>query len=221
MTVKKTFLIFLAASALSVTIFLFLNRPTEPDRTELDLYFRAVSAYERADFGLCLELTSVLSKGNRSFHQAGLLKAKAEFFSKRYEEAEESLEKLLKRKENYYEAEIWLLRCLVQLEDLDGALFLGEDILSRAPEAPRVLGILASIAAVKKDYQKAIEYRSRSILFEEELALNRIELAKIYSGLLNPQLASQQLERALELLSSESQLRQAVTELLEKTEKYK
>ncbi len=221
MTVKKTFLIFLAASALSVTIFFFLNRPAEPDRTELDLYFRAVNAYERADFGLCLKLTSALVKGNSSFHQAGLLKGKAEFFSERYEEAENTLKKLLKRTENYYEAEIWLLRCLVQLDNIDAAAALGEDILSRAPEDPRVLGILASIAAVKNDYQKAIEYRSRSILFEEELALNRIELAKIYSGLLNPQIASQQLERALELLSSESPLRQAVTDLLEKTEKYK
>ena len=107
---------------------------------------------------------------------------------------------------------------LVQIEDLGNAEALGEDLLSRSPEDPRILGTMASIALLDSEYQKAIEYYTRSTLFEEELALNRIELAKIYSSLLNPELAVAQLKRALLLLSADSPLRKAVSDLLIETE---
>ncbi len=203
---------------LSVVIFLYLNRPAEPDRTEIDLYLRAVNAYHNADFELCLSISSALIEGNSSFHQAGLLKAKAEYFSGNYAAAAQTLEEVQKKKENYYEAELWLIRSLIQIDELDKAVALGEDLLSRAPEDPRILGALASAALILNDFRAAIEYRKRASLFEEELALNRIELAKIYSGILNPETALQQLKRALELLSPHSPLRRAVTELIEQTE---
>ena len=193
MKIKRFALLLPTALSLSAAIFLYLNRPTEPNKTELDLYFRAVAAYEQADFEVCREISAALIKGNPSFHQAVLLYAKAQFFSGNYEEAETRLIKLLRRKENYYEAEIWLLRCHIQLENIEAAKTFGENLLSRSPEDPRVLAVLASISLVENDYQRAIEYYTRSTLFEEELAINRIELAKIYSSLLNPEEAYNQL----------------------------
>lgn len=218
---RKGLLILLPSGAvLSIIIFIFLNLPADPDKTELELYFRAVNSYENADFDLCITLTEALAKGNPEFYQAKLLKAKAEFFSDCFADAADTLRKLLKNRKNYYEAEIWLMRCHFQLEDTGTAIILGEDLLSRAPEDPRVLGMLARIAASENDYQKAIEYYNRSVLFEEELAINRIELAKIYCCLLNPEKAAVNLEKAVGLLAEESPLKPAVISLIEKMETY-
>lgn len=202
----------------SVSIYLLLSLPAEPDERELDLYFRAMSAYETGDLDLTVKLSEALNDGNPSFYQAGLLHAKALFFSGRYIEAREQLDELLKDRGNYFEAEIWLVRCLLQLEEIGQANLYAEEMLSRAPEDPRVLGILARIAVLEKRYQPAIEYYNRAILFEEELAINRIELAKIYSSLLNIEEAGVQLEKALQLLSDESPLRPAIISLLKKLE---
>lgn len=204
--------------ALSLTIYLILNLPSEPDRTELELYFRAVQAYENGDFQQCLNLTEALSKGNPSFFQAGLLEAKALFFSNRINDAEARLRRLIAKKSNYFEAEIWLLRCLIREENFTDAENLGEELLSRAPESLPILGMLAGLSETDCDYRSAIEYYKRAALHEEELAVNRVQLAKLYSSLLNNEEADQQLKRALCLMSENSPLRSAVELLLAKPE---
>ena len=202
----------------SVGIYIALNRPSPPDETELDLYFRAFRAYENGNFPLCISLTDTLQKGNPSFFQAGLLKAKAEFFSDNFEASGRTLENLLKRNTNYYEAEIWILRCYLQLGETEKAYIKAEELHSRSPEDPRILNILGRIAAAEKNYQEAIEFFNRAALFEEELAVNRIELAKLYSELLNTELAAANFKQADNLLAPDSPIKSAVSELISGTE---
>jgi tetratricopeptide (TPR) repeat protein len=144
-----------------------------------------------------------------------MLYSKALFFCSRFDEAAETLESLLTDYKHYTEAEIWLVRTHIQLENVAEAKLLGEEVLSRSPEDPRILGLLARISYIEDDYQRALEYYGKAILFEEELAINRIELAKIYSALLNPEQARVQLERSLILLSNDSPLRSGIRLLLE------
>ena len=212
---RLIFLIILPAIS-SLIIFTLFNLPSAPDDTELELYFRAVSAYERGDFTLSISLTDALLTGNRSFYQAGLLNAKALFFSDRYDDAEKCLSKLIKRNKNYYEAEIWYLRTLVQQGNTDKAYKTGIELHSRAPEDPRIAGLLGRLALVENNYQGAIEYYKRAILFEEELAINRIELGKIYSSLFQPDMAELHLKKAITLLSDNSPLQSAIISLLSK-----
>ncbi|MBI9108591.1 MAG: tetratricopeptide repeat protein [Spirochaetales bacterium] len=211
---RRALILLPLSAAASILIFIILNLPDEPDETEIELYFRAVSAYEAGNLELAVRLTETLSKGTPSFFQARLLLAKALFFSDRWDEAAGILSRLLDDFENYTEAEIWLMRTSIQQGDLQAAGFRGENMLSRAPGDPRVLGMLARIAETENDYQRAIEYYSRAILFEEELAVNRIELAKIYSSLLNHDEAFKHLEKSLVLLSDDSPLRPGIISLL-------
>ena len=215
---KKFIILFPAAAVSSLTIFLILSLPAGPGEAELELYFRASEAYESGNLPSCITLTDALLKGSPGFFQAGLLNAKALFFSNRFEAAYLRLKKILYKHPDYYEAELWLLRSAVQLEQFRHAEYLAEALLARSPEDPRVLGLLGRLAYSQKDYRAAIEYYSRALLFEETLAVNRIELAKIYSSLLNNKAAEEHLKKALMMLPSDSCLRPAVEIIIEKTE---
>jgi len=204
------------SAAVSAVFFIILSNPGPPDETELELYFRAVNAYEEGKLDLVISLTDILAEKNPTFHQARLLQAKALFFSERWEDAAVSLQALMKDIENYNEAGIWLMRVRIQQGDLKAAALQGENMLSKAPEDPRILGLLARIAFIENDYQKSIEYYNRAILFEEDLAINRIELAKIYSALLNTEEAVRHLKKSLVLLPDDSPLRSGITLLIEK-----
>lgn len=213
---KRTLIIILAASSfsLSALIFLLLNLPEEPDQAEIDLYAKAYSAYENGDFELCISITSALLKGNSSFYQAALLKSKAEFFSGSYTESESTLKNILRKKETFYEAEIWKIRSLIQLGKTDQAEQACLELHSRSPEDPRLLSIMGRLSSLNGDYRKAIEYHKRAACFEEEAALNRIELAKLYLTLLNTDLAAENLERAIGFLNPDSPLQTAAKEIL-------
>lgn len=217
---KKIIISLTAALCLSFLIYFFLNRPAEPNEEEAGLYAKALTAYESADFALCIQLSEALFKGNPSFYQAGLLKSKAQFFCMDYREAKITLNKLLRRKGNYYEAEIWLIRCLIQQNNLEAAEARCADLHSRAPEDPRLLNIMAGLSELKKNYRSAIEYRRRAILFEEETAINRIELAKIYFSLHNIDLAQENIQKASLFLEENSPLKSALLQLQDRLEAY-
>ena len=147
-----------AAGALiaAAGIYWFLGRPGEPDRTEIDLYFHAVRAYERGDLSRAIALAGTLCKRNPGFFQARLLLAKAYFFRDRYTEAEQHLRKILKDHDACAEAHIWLLRTLVQEEKLDEARIYGEKLLAYSPRDPRILGLLAGLAYTGEPYKKPL-----------------------------------------------------------------
>ena len=141
---------------------------------------------------------------------------KAQFFSGMISEAEKSFEDLIRDKNNYYEAEIWNLRCKIQEESIEEAKVYGEELLSRSPEDPRILGMLARISVLENDCQKALEFYQRAVLFEEELAINRVEAAKIYFSLQNTKNAALQLEKAAKLADENSPLQPALAELIKR-----
>ena len=213
---RTTLFLFSFAIVISIAFFYLLNRPAPPDEMELELYFRAVNAFEEGKLQLVIDLTSPLTEKNPSFHQAGLLQAKSYFFSDRWEDAAFCLQTLMRDIKNYNEAGIWLMRVRVQQGDLKGAKLIGEELLSKAPGDPRILGLLARIAFTGGDYQRAIEYYKRAILFEEELAINRIELAKIYNSLMNTEEAVKHLKKSLVLLSDNSPLKPGLMSLIER-----
>ena len=211
---KILFVLIPAAIILSAGIYWYLGLPDEPDKTEIELYLHARLAYERGDLAGAISLLKHVGAGNSRFFQARLLLAKAYFFTGQYREAEKQLCTILKKQPACMDAQIWLLRIMILEENMEEAEEYGETLLSYSQQDPRVLGLLARIAYSAGDIQKSLEYYNRAILFEEELAINRIEVAKIYVQLFNPQKAAVHLRRAAGLLSAESPLRSAVNQLL-------
>ncbi|MBN2049760.1 MAG: tetratricopeptide repeat protein [Spirochaetales bacterium] len=203
---------------MSAGFYWFLGRPEEPDKTELDLYFRALKAYEEGNLSSAVYLAETLCNGNAGFFQARLLLARAYFFNDRYPEAEDQLRAVLKSEPACTDAHLWLLRTLVQEGRLEDAKNYGKGLLSLSSEDPRILGLLAGIARTQGDIQRALEYYKRALLFEEELALQRIELAKLYMQFFHPEEAAEHLKRSLVLLSPESPLYPTVLELSERCE---
>lgn len=214
MTTKRKLILFIPAIVLSIFIYGISTHNSPAENSELELYFKAAEAYDDGDFNSTLNLTTALSDKCPSFFQARLLLGKAQFFSGLIPEAEETLEKLIDDKKNYYEAEIWNLRCKIQTDDIVTARVYGEELLSRSPEDPRILGMLAGIAALENDYQQALELYKRASLFEEVLAINRVETAKVYLSLFNDTEAAIQLNKAAELAIENSPIQPALINLI-------
>ncbi|HAK46238.1 MAG TPA: hypothetical protein DCO79_10025 [Spirochaeta sp.] len=214
---KKLSVILFAAAIATFVIILLLLQDNSPGEAELDIYFKASTAYENGNFDASVNLLSAVEKKCPDFYQARLLKGKALFFSGDSVSAATVFTDLLDDVKNYYEVEIWLLRCMIQDSSIGNSVDFGEQLLSRSPEDPRVLGMLGRISAVDGDYQRALELYKRAFLFEEELAINRVDAAKIYFTLMNTDAALAQLEKALELVSENSPLKPAVKSLILQT----
>ena len=216
---KKLLIILIPLSILmSGGLYLHLTRAAPPDETELELFFRAAAAYDSGEYQTAVRLTEALSKGNRNFHQARLLRAKAEFFSGEYEKSGMLLRKLTDDFALYTEARIWLTRSLLHQGRTEAAKEEAEELLRWSDEDPRILGLLARTALAEQDYREAIEFHKRAALFEEDLAINRIELAGLYLRLSNREEAERNLRRSLSLLPGDSPLRPGVVSILENGE---
>ena len=206
---------FTAVILISIPLYISTKEDFIPDDDSLELYFRAAEAYERGNLPLCIMLSNSLFRSNPDFHQAGLLMGKAHFFSGEAETALRIFKRIGDSTGGGSDARLWQARAELSTGKHLAAEKTAEKQLSYCPEDPRLLSLMASICTTTENYQKAIEYRRRAALYEEDMGLNRLELARLYGIMLNKSESEANISRSLMLLPDDSRIRAGLETLLE------
>lgn len=206
---KKRFifiiLISLAITMSGVAVILMINNTPIRD-SHIERYFAAKDKYLNGNLDMAIEILKTLSKQSPNLYQAKLLLAKSLFLSDQYKEADAVLRKLIRKHPAYLEAGLWLARVEMQMNNSEEASSIIRNLLSWNSDDPRLLGIMGNIEELKSNPAAAINYYRKAGLYEEELAKNRLSLARLYSRLGVYDKAKEELIQARELLESDSPL---------------
>ncbi|MDR0998674.1 MAG: tetratricopeptide repeat protein [Treponema sp.] len=159
-------------------------------------YLAAAEAYGRENYPEALAQVRLALKADRNFYQAGFLLGKTLFFSGEEDEALAVFSRLVKRRPEYTEARLWLIRCLV-LEGKHGeAASLLDRELSFNPSDWRPLYLYALLARKTGDYEKRLSMGRQAETVLSDSAKVYLDLALAWYALELKDRAAAYLEKA-------------------------
>jgi tetratricopeptide (TPR) repeat protein len=209
---------FLLCSLLPCT-FLLSCTPHQPSQDMVARYLSAKDAYAAGDLQEAEEsLKSILAR-DRRFHQAVFLLGKVYYFQNRSADARRLFTSLLRRHGRYNEAEIWLVRALMQEGATREAKRRVEELLGFDAGDPRLLFLRASLALEEADLRNALEWFERAAGFGDELARTHLEIARLYYQFDLPGRALEELALCRGIASRGSLVGEAAETLLETVRK--
>ena len=158
--------------------------------------------------------TSLSCTREESARHSSLNRAKTLFLENYPEKAYDILLPFIRKYPPHPEGTLWLIRLYLFSGKTDKAENLAEEALSRDPREPRLLALLGVCREEQGDYQQAIAFYKRALLFKEELAVTHIRLGSLYFRTGNPGKAEKELTEACSMLSKENLLFSASEALL-------
>jgi Flp pilus assembly protein TadD len=156
-------------------IFLFVSCGKTPDAETIRMYVRASEAYATGRFA---ETADILH-GEKKFHPALVLRAKAEFFSGDLEKAERTCRRALKTRPSSLEAKLYLARILRESGDTAGASAAAQSMLADNPQDIRALRFAAEIAGETRKFDEAAILLDRASEFSAESAMVLLDRARL------------------------------------------
>ncbi len=183
-----------------------------PNAQTIQLYARASQAYAEGRF---LETAEILNR-EKNFPPALILRAKAEYFSGDFKNAEKSCRRAIKLRPSSFEAKLFLARILREKDDISGAVRLTESLLTDDPQDIRALRLAAELANETGKYDEAAALLDRAAEFSQESAMVLLDRARLRWAAGKGQEALEDLSRAKTMLPRDSLLLRTISNL-EKT----
>jgi tetratricopeptide (TPR) repeat protein len=206
---------------ISLLLFVFLPAcaPHSPSSDLISQYLSAKDAYAAGDLeGTEQRLGAILAK-DRGFHQARFLLGKVYYFQNRTADARRVFTSLIRGHRGYNEAEIWLVRVLMQEGATDQAKKRAEDLIAFDAADPRLLFLRGSLALEEADLKNALEFFERAAQFGDELARTHLEMARLYYQFDLPERAMEELALCRTIASEGSLVGEAAGTLLDSVRK--
>jgi len=160
---------------LSAVILVFVSCGNTPSLETIRMYVRASEAYAVGRFA---ETADILH-GEKKFHPALVLRAKAEFFSGDLEKAEKTCRRALKTRPSSLEAKLYLARILREKGDTAGAEAAAQSMLADNPQDIRALRFSAEIAGETGKFDEAAVLLDRAAEYSAESALVLLDRARL------------------------------------------
>jgi tetratricopeptide (TPR) repeat protein len=139
------------------------------------MYVRASEAYALGRFA---ETADILH-GEKKFHPALILRAKAEFFLGDLEKAEKTCRRALKTRPSSLEAKLYFARILRERGDTEGAEAAAQSMLADNPQDIRALRFAAEIAGDAGKSDEAAVLLDRAAEYSAESALVLLDRARL------------------------------------------
>jgi tetratricopeptide (TPR) repeat protein len=188
---KLRFIIFACTVAL-----VFVSCAKTPDTKTIRLYVSASEAYASGKFPETIE---ILCKEKR-FAPALVLRAKAEYFSGDFDNAEKTCRAAIRRRPSSFEAKLFLARVLREKDDLKGSVQLIESLLADNPQDIRALRLAAELAGQTGKNDEASAFLDRAAEFSAESAMVLLDRARLRWTAGKGQEALEDLSRAKAML---------------------
>ena len=180
-----------------------------PDKETVRLYSRASEAYSQGRFAEATELL----RGVKKFPPALTLRAKAEYFSGDFENAEKSFQRTLKFLPSSAEAKLYLARILRERGDVNGAVRLAELLLADNPQDIRALRFAAELAMESGKNDEAITFLDKAAELSVEGAIVLLDRARLRWAAGKGQEALEDLSRAKAMLPWDTPLLRSILNL--------
>jgi len=171
----KTFKLRITILSNLVIFFLFASCAKTPGTETIRMYVRANEAYAMGRFA---ETADILH-GEKKFHPALVLRAKAEYFSGEFDEAEKTCRRALKTRPSSLEAKLYLARILREKGDTAGAEAAAQSMLADNPQDIRALRLAAEIAGDAGKFDEAAVLLDRAAEFSAESAMVLLDRARL------------------------------------------
>jgi len=190
-------------------ILLFVSCSKTPDTETIRLYVSASEAYASGKFP---ETREILYKVKR-FAPALVLRAKAEYFSGDFDDAEKTCRTAIKRRPSSFEAKLFLARILREKDDLKSAVQLIESLLADNPQDIRALRLAAELANESGRNDEAAAFLDRAAEFSAESAMVLLDRARLRWTAGRGQEALEDLSRARAMLPWDTPLLRTIVNL--------
>ena len=200
------------AAFFSAMTFVFVSCAKTPGTETIRMYVRASEAYAMGRFA---EAANILH-GEKKFHPALVLRAKAEFFSGEMEKAERTCRRALKTRPSSLEAKLYLARILREKGDAAGAAAAAESMLADNPQDIRALRFAAEIAGETGKFDEAAILLDKAAEYSAESALVLLDRARLRWTAGRGAEALEDLSRARAMLPWDTPLMRSISNL-EKT----
>ena len=146
-----------------------------PDAETMRVYVRASDAYAQGRFA---DAAEILQKQNK-FVPALILRAKAEYFSGDWEEAEKTCRRAIKMRASSLEASLYLARILREKNNPEEARSVTEELLADNPQDIRALRLAAEISSDAGRYDEAVIFLDRAAEYSAECAMVLLDRARL------------------------------------------
>lgn len=180
-----------------------------PDTQTIRLYARASQAYAEGRFS---ETAEILNR-EKKFPPALILRAKAEYFSGDFKNAEKSCRMAIKIRPSSFEAKLFLARILREKDNIDGAIRLTESLLTDNPQDIRALRLAAELANETGKIDEAAALLDRAAEFSQESAMVLLDRARLRWVAGKGQEALEDLSRAKAMLPWDTPLLRTISNL--------
>jgi len=194
---------------LTASVLFFVSCAKAPETETIRLYARASEAYASGRFSETAEILC----GEKNFHPALILRAKAEYFSGDFENAEKTCRRALKKRPSSFEAKIYLSRILNEKDDLQAAVKLTESLLADNPQDIRALRLASELAFQNGKNDEAAAFLDRAAEFSAENAMVLLDRARLRWTAGKRQEALDDLSRAKAMLPWDTPLLRTIINL--------
>jgi len=162
-------------SATCAVILLFISCSKMPDTETLRIYVCAAEAYASGKFP---ETREILNK-EKKFAPSLVLRAKAEYFSGDFDNAEKTCRMAIRRHPSSFEAKLFLARIFREKDDLKSAVKLTESLLADNPQDIRTLRLAAELAVESGKNEEASAFLDRAAECSAESAMVLLDRARL------------------------------------------
>jgi len=192
-----------------IVILILVSCAKTPDTETIRLYIRATEAYASGKFP---ETRGILDK-EKKFAPALVLRAKAEYFSGDFDNAEKTCRTAIRRRPSSFEAKLFLARILREKDDIKSAVQLTESLLADNPQDIRTLRLAAELAGKNGKNDEAAAFLDRAAEFSAESALVLLDRARLRWTAGKGKEALEDLERARSMLPWDTPLLRTIVNL--------
>jgi len=186
---------------------------TSPAPADVENYLAARDFYYQGDLDQATDMLGRIRSRGQRFHPARMLEAKILFFRGNWIDARRILERLLRTRPNYPEAELWLIRTMQAEGELEGAESRLREALEYDPGNPRLLHLAGLLKLEKGDMDAALELLGRAKDFSSELANSFVESARLFHRFGFREKALEDLSKAQAMLPADSTMTKPLLDL--------
>ena len=146
-----------------------------PDSEVIRIYVRASDSYAQGRFAEAAEIL----KEQKKFVPALILRAKAQYFSGDWEEAEKTCRRAIKLRSSSLEASLYLARILREKNNHKEARSVTEALLADNPQDIRALRLAAELSSDAGRYDEAVIFLDRAAEYSAECAMVLLDRARL------------------------------------------